>query len=59
MNKQQTKANFNHVIELMQNKAWKIALTGKKGEREEIACELIDSLGELAAEISNIVDDMQ
>ena len=59
MDKQQTKANFNHVIELMQNKTWKIAQTGKKGEREQIACELIDSLGELAAEISRMVDDMQ
>lgn len=59
MDKQQTKANFNHVVELMQNKAWKIAQTGKKGEREKIACELIDSLGELAAEIARMVDDMQ
>ena len=59
MDKQQTKANFGRAIEFMQDKAWKIAQTGKKGEREQIAYELIDSLGELTAEIARMVDDMQ
>lgn len=53
--KEQTARNFAYAIDCMKNKAWKISQTGKKGEREKLAIELVDNLDALLAEIQGMI----
>lgn len=55
LEKEQVARNFAYAINQMKDKAWKISQTGKKGEREEIAIELVDNLDALLAEIQGMI----
>lgn len=55
LEKERTARNIAYTIDRMKDKAWKISQTGKKGEREEIAIELVDNLDALLAEIRGMI----
>lgn len=55
LEKEQVARNFAYAINQMKDKAWKISQTGKKGEREEIAIELVDNLNALGVEILRMI----